>query len=519
MDLKRQKLDNRKSWSFTPETHIIEEDVGKKVVTLFISAHGSSVLGDRLSNLAKKVNILNFAGGIHTSGMMKRKCPELTIGHEPSYGCSAATLLGPQLDIMALQYIHHVYHELSQSSHLTPSQVSNRSLKIIYDKIPLVYANAKIPYFHNHYVEDITSEPQTPFTLRHPTLNKYYSMYPTDHENCSSTKEECIGGLCRLRPREEHICPEYGITIVHSTEAEDMPYTLAGVSNTDNSTRVNLNDSEGHKGHEKTNTDGSVSYSYISTYEYWKQRLSKHLTPTLTEDVENIELLESKIPLLSKEQLDIELNKIYDKTSLKPAEMADKTKVLRSTNAKYDNKIKKLKKVRNTLTGKYEDVMSKYETMASELSESHKPSIYLSDIIDIFIGMGFDKIHIIDPTCNSCDFPEKPEQGNGYYSAMGSIFANDIRSRIYSGLRPQYNRPAAEYYTDDFDYNEEIETSVRKPTIKNKWTSTKKMSGDEHATPGTLKRGRSASFGGRRCKTRRCKRNKRVRKTYKKRKH
>jgi len=491
MDIKRQKI------NFTPETHLLEGDVSEKIVTLYISAHGSSILDSRIPrDLAKKVNILNFAGGIHTTGLMLRKCPELTIGHEPGTGCSGVTLPGPQLDIMALQYIHHVYHDLSQSSDLTASQVSKRSLKTIYDNIPLVYANVKIPYFHNHEYENITTEPQAPFTMRHPTINKYYSMYPVEHENCSSTKEECSEGRCRLRPREEQRCPEYGITVVHSTQEEDMPYTLAGVSKSDNSTRVNLNDPEGHKGYE------GVAYSHSSTYEYWKQRLNEHIDS----DIEQINLVESKIPGMSKKELDVELDKIYGDEYLTPKAMADKTRELRNANRGHDIQVKKLNKLRNKLTGKYEDVVRKYEAMASELTEQHKPSTYLSDIIDVFISMGFDKIHIIDPTCNSCEFPETPEKGNGYYKAMGSIVANDIWSRIASGLRPQYNRPAAEYYTDDFDYKEE--TSVREPTIKKKWTTIKKMVGDEDTTTGTLKRGRSVSFGGSKCKTRKCNRSK-----------
>ena len=522
---KRQKSNRDETWTFTPETHLLEEgDVNEKIVTLFISAHGSSVLDSSIPrNLAKRVIMLNFAGGIHTLGRMARKCPELTIEHGPSYECSNVTLQAPQIDIMSLQYVHHVYRELAQSDKLTPSQISNRSLKLVYDKMPLVYANKQIPYFHSHHFEDITSEPQAPFTLRHPTVNKYYTIAPGEHENCSSTNEECKQGLCRLLPRKEQFCPEYGITVVYSTQEEDMPYTLAGVSNNDNSTRVNLNDADGRKGYEKLNDDGSVTYSYMSVYDYWKQRLTERLTEQLNKDLENMDLLISDAPPLSKEELEIELNKIYDDKSLKPKEMADKARDVRNINKEYDNKMKKLKKMRNKITGYYEYVIGKYETMASELTETHKPEVQLSDIIEVFIGMGFDKIHIIDPTCNSCEFPEKPEKGSGYYKAMGTISANDIRSRIASGLRPQYNRPAAEYYTDDFDYEKEMELvgkepSVRKPTIKKKWSTMKATSGDERVTPGTLKRGRSASFGGRKYKTKRYKRNKRGLTSHKKRK-
>ena len=123
-----------------------------------------------------------------------------------------------------------------------------------------------------------------------PHYNKLFSLYPNTHEYCNTNTGDCEGGRCKLLRERQRSCPEYGITVLHSSIPMDTEYTLAGLPmvnditiEKENRLAINLNQMEGHKPlkiknddadeNEDDNEDDNHPSQKISSYTFWKKKL------------------------------------------------------------------------------------------------------------------------------------------------------------------------------------------------------------------------------------------------------
>lgn len=415
----------------------------KKCITIFIQAHGEIITGNIIpEDVAKSVSILNFPGGADRLGTMDATCPPVKIGHNKYARMCDVKLYGPQLDMMVLEYIHHVYSETNKLSFPTDNCLeSQHALRVTRDGLPLVYANKGIPYFHGITSDEVMPEPTEPFVIHSPYNDKNYSMHPSAHEECSSSSEECSMGRCTLLDSMKQLCPEYGITIVHSSNKDDLSWTLAGIPKNGDLLTVNLNHSEGHSSITLDEEEDESLVSLPSTYTHWKNKLlSKYF------------IIQRRLKQKIRE---IETNKTgeYSETG---GELLSKYNVeLTSINGEIKRKVEVYDNMTRVLN----------RDIPISMQDGLRPKTKLSDIIDIFINcMGYDHLYIIDPSCNYCDVEVNQKQ----------IQEIDEATRLRSGLRPSYKKV----------YNNPTDISIKDES--------------EKITTGTRKRARS--FGGRKGK-------------------
>lgn len=442
----------------------IQRKSNKKCITLFIQAHGEIITGNIIpEDVSKSVSILNFPGGADRFGTMDAKCPPVKIGHNKYARMCDVKLYGPQLDVMVLEYIHHVYSETTKLSFPSNNCLeSQHALRVARDGLPLVYANKGIPYFHGITNDEVMPEPIEPFVTHAAYNDKNYSMHPIAHEECSSSHEECNAGQCTLLDSMKQLCPEYGITIVHSSNKDDLSWTLAGIPKNGELLSVNLNHSEGHSSITITlNEEEDESLDSLpSTYTYWKNKL-----------VSQYFIIQRGLKQKIRE---IEINKTgeYSETGV---ELLSKYNLELTT---INSEIKRKVEVYNNMSR----ILNR--DIPISMQDGLLPKTKLSDIIDIFINcMGYDHLYIIDPSCNYCDVDVNQKQ----------IQEIDEATRIRSGLRPFYKKV----------YNNPTDISIKGES--------------EKITTGTRKRARS--FGGRKCKNKSKDRCKCICKTKKRRHH
>ena len=240
-------------------------------------------------------------------------------------------------------------------------------MDIVKDGIPEIYSNCGVMRFPFYPKPDITVIEDDPFFSGKPFVDKLYQFHPNPHEDCVS-KRECRHNLelCELLDKSRQFCPYYGVYIVSSTNIEDKPYTLSGEpAQNRNEIIADLNTEDGHYVTVANSTDSGlpVTDSGLPVTEFWRNKIIRHWGTFISPDTP---------PLI-------------------------KTKIER-----YRDKILSLYEKMTRLIDPYRPISEQIE-MDEDL-----PEIKLSEIITIFCdGMGYDKIHIIDPSCNVCEIISK----------------------------------------------------------------------------------------------------------------
>ena len=430
----------------------------KKCITICIQGHGGIVSNSNSIDFIKpslrnNVSILNIPGGISRSGLMEAECSKMTIRGSKKKGISDVSLCGQALDIMSMEYLHNLYRELSNKANGIGCDVSKEGIEIIKENIPLIYGNANMPYFHS--VDDVMSNPAEPYKLSKPHYNKLYTMYPTTHEYCNPKISNCEMGQCKLLRKRLRDCPEYGITVIHSTNPIDTEYTLSGLPivydiniEEENRLAINLNQDEGHKPL-KIKQDDDEYDEYIEEYdENGKETPQKHSCYIFWK----LKLTRYKIQETREIQSHITYHQRKKQSYNGNMEMIEVE----------DEKIRKLQDKLNKLEVIWRDRITAYNTMTNvferniprstltEEEEEMLPYVTLANLIDIFInGMKYDHIYIIDPTCNSYKFSGKRT------SILLKTAAHDILERVKTKTdRPstipivytkRYNNPSEGY--------------------------------------------------------------------------
>jgi hypothetical protein len=392
----------------------------KKCITICIQGHGGIVRksgGVNIINseLRNNASILNIPGGIGSSGLMEANCVKMTIKGDKKRGISDINLCGQPLDLMSMEYFHNLYQEISKKSNVTGCDVSKECIEIIRENIPLIYGNANIPYFHSD--DDVTTNPTEAFRLSNPYYNKMYTMYPSTHEYCDPETTnckmgECALGECKLLRKGLRDCPEYGITVVHSTIPSDNEYTLSGLPfiqnnlqiEEENRLAINLNQDEGHKPLRIRNGDDDDDDEYLadfdedgnetsqkqSCYIFWKLKLTRNKIQETREIQSNITYYQRKKQGYNG---NAELIEECDK------KIRSLQGILKKTELMWQERITAY----NEMTNVFERNIPISSLTGEEVDTL--PFVSLSKLIDIFInGMKYDHIYIIDPTCNSCEF-------------------------------------------------------------------------------------------------------------------
>jgi hypothetical protein len=417
----------------------------KKCITICIQGHGSIITEngavDFIKNSSRNnARILTIPGGIGRKGLMKAECPTMTMRGSKKKGVSDVLLCGQALDVMSMEYFHSVYHDLSKKQTLSGCEISRHGVEIISENIPLIYANANIPYFHKHMLErDITSYPSEGYKLTKPHYNKLYTIYPTTHEYCNQSTSDCRGGKCKLLTERLRSCPEYGITILHSSDPSDTEYTISGLPmvndikiEKENRLSINLNQKEGHEplnvrddDHEEIESGNQIP-TKKSSYIFWKMKLLHY-------KLQEIMVIQNHITYQKK------MREIYNNDM----EISEEKK--QQLLLQQDEKIKKLKDTMTILDRRWRDRLFTYDmmtnaidrftprSMLSDKQEDLLPEVTLEDLIDIFVnGMKYDYVYIIDPTCNSYKF-----QGNRQSKLLKMVAHNYVER-----IRTKTDRPS-----------------------------------------------------------------------------
>lgn len=428
----------------------------KKCITICIQGHGSNMNNSGLENfiksdLRKNVSILNIPGGISTSGLMVSECNKMTVRGSKKRGISDVSLCGQAVDIMTMEYFHNVYRELSNRPNGIGCDVSKEGIEIIKENIPLIYGNADVPYFHSE--DDTMSNPTEPYKLNKPHHNKLYSMYPNTHEYCNTETGNCEMGQCKLLRKSLRTCPEYGITVIHSTIPTDSEYTLSGLPivydiniEEENRLAINLNQDEGHKQLKIKHDDdeyeeytdeydenGNEIIKKDSSYIFWKRKLMRY-------KIQETREIQGAITY-------------YQRKKQNSEEVDKKIRILQG-------KLKKLEVIWQERLTAYNNMTNVFErhiprsTLTIE-EEDMLPYVTLADLIDIFInGMKYDHMYIIDPTCNSCTFTgQRPTK-------LFKTVAHDILERVRTKTDRPTNTPIV--YTKRYNNPSEGSTNLRK---------------------------------------------------------
>jgi hypothetical protein len=366
----------------------------KKSITIFIQGHGEIMMNDvSLETIpfkkAKNVTVLNIPGGVFIPGISDMDPNKMKIPANPKKKIPEIEIEVPQLDLKVLDYLHKSYRALDANHKLDKNfNVDKEGMKLNEQNIHLIYANSGIPYFHESALESISRRPVEPIAKRTPVYDKMFFLHPTEHEDCLY-KKGCSEGNCTHKERELRVCPEYGITIVHSSVREDNPYTLSGLED-GNRLYANLNQEESR------DILGSRQYS---TYEYWARKLNNGLSRRVNIIDKDIRKISS---LTSNENMKQNLINLREK-------LLDD-----SSSQEHNYEI---------MTGTFD--IDKSVADMSEVETMYLPKVTLSELIDMFIdGMGYDHIYIIDPTCNVCELSENRSK------SLFQLHSHNIREKV-----------------------------------------------------------------------------------------
>lgn len=206
-------------------------------VTIFIQGHGSE---DYTLSLKQSINLnlLSFCGQIGALGEMKLEN-------------------GLQLDIAALNIIQKYYKD-----HLNDTQ--DNKLQGISYVLPILYKRFGITF------------PNGGFKITQPVRQRTFFLRPNEHENCRMCTE--FGSERCLESRTRNVlCPEYGITVVDSSDTQDNGFTLDTIREGYLTKSVNMNMSPSNFQHwQKKITDPNKKQQF-------KQKIIDKKEVTLTE--------------------------------------------------------------------------------------------------------------------------------------------------------------------------------------------------------------------------------------------
>ena len=323
-----------------------EPETEKKSITLLIQAHGGIIDGPRIPIwLAQDCKILSITGGIGLAGIMKRDCPTSIMG---SISSKNGVEILPSLTVdgqqLDMMALSYVQQVYSHINKLPPIGVSNEKSNLSFD---IVHKNIPDIYKNCGVTKFRGSKiPTIPFRVLTPTQDKTYWLYPNEHEDCVF-RGKCTRLGCEVLEKRDQICPYYGIYVVYSSIPEDINYTLCGTKL--DHTNYNLNIMSGS-----------------ATKEYWSNKLEQHMTKkteiaAVSHDLSNIATSMSKQGGIMT---------LYEQ-----------------------------------LTRFLDDDLPIAEQM---VMENPLPTITLRQLLEIFkIGMGYDEVIIIDPSCDSCTYSDK----------------------------------------------------------------------------------------------------------------
>ena len=328
-----------------------ESEEEEETITVFLQAHGY-----RLTNIhiplddAEHCEILSFTGSIGKTGTMKKNCnnldippQEMVIHPREMVALPAMKIDGPQLDVMALSYVQQVYAHISQDSAIDDNKKSELSFNVIKNGLPSVYANCNVtrfPYITRKLKSQIEN---APFRFIPPLHDKEYQLHPNAHEDCrepSVCKLNADCDECELLDKSEQFCPIYGIFIVSSSNKEDNEYTLCGSTALAEDRENNII--------ANLNSEEGHSGGFAN---FWENKINHH----------------------------------WDSIIRNESDVIERDRII-------------------TLYRKLTRVLTSYSpTSIKILWGEPLPVILLSELITIFIkGMGYNKINIIDPSCDSC---------------------------------------------------------------------------------------------------------------------
>jgi hypothetical protein len=170
-------------------------------VTIFIQGHGSEDYTMSLKQ-STNLNLLSFCGQIGALGEMKIEN-------------------GIQLDIAALNIIKNYY-----KNHLNDTQ--DEKLQGISYELPILYKRFGITFSNGG------------FKITQPVNQRTFFLTPNEHENCRICTE-FSSGICLESRTRNVLCPEYGITVVNSSDPQDISFTLDTIKEGSPTKNVNIN--------------------------------------------------------------------------------------------------------------------------------------------------------------------------------------------------------------------------------------------------------------------------------------
>jgi len=194
-------------------------------VTIFIQGHGLQEY-DTISK-DQDVNLLSFCGYPGDVGRMAI-CPN-----------------GKSIDIEAINKIMACYKSPNTQDEI---------YKTLETPLEKLYRNCGIKFRKGG------------FNYTFPKYQRYFQLKPNPHENCRVCEEYGQGRCLNLRERDRY-CPEYGITVVKSSNDQDYSYTLVS-KNEDTRSRANLDINEASRN-------------------YWHKKATNN-APALSEKLEQI---------------------------------------------------------------------------------------------------------------------------------------------------------------------------------------------------------------------------------------
>jgi hypothetical protein len=202
-------------------------------VTIFIQGHGREMPSQPFAKV-DGLSLLSFSGSPGELGEMNF-CKN-----------------GEQIDVMAIKYIHKQYKNSSNNQENIYKKLPD-GLRNLYEGCDIFYKNSG-------------------FITTYPHSQRVFYLKPNTHENCVKCVESGDNRCIFKRDLNTMYCPEYGITVVASTDPRDNGTTLATI---DDRKKVNWSSSPAVMDHWYNRTDYNKNKYATKVYENLK--LNKYI--------------------------------------------------------------------------------------------------------------------------------------------------------------------------------------------------------------------------------------------------
>jgi len=345
----------------------------KKSITIFINAHGEDrfFIDAKVPEVLidKDIHVFSLAGAVGGAAYMTR-CID---NDEP-------------LAIRIMRYIKQNYSDPRHQSHLLYEPNYDPQLSA------LRHARAEIPPIYSRCNPSIEAK----FAYLHPPrTDKNYFIRPALHENC----DKCIengDSRCTPLPPDEIQNPEYGITVIESSDPADAEYTLM-------SGRVDFNP--------QTSIYGKTGRLMPFT----NLRFDIGINPPV-QTIKGITLEGTKVedPETHLRQI-VNWNYPYDggRPMATYRYWQEKALAKATTKDEYVN-------ILNTIyliMGWMDDTIIMRDK--KRVPREPRETVRLSEIVQLFKTMGFTKIYIIDNSCRTCGV--KPGEPGAFYETVCKV--------------------------------------------------------------------------------------------------